>query len=113
MIGTQFRLQTSNAPTNSTAAVMSLGISKTNLGPFQLPLSLAPFGMPGCWLYHSYDVQWVFSMKNGSGTFSLSIPRDRKLIGSRTHLQAMVLSPNANAAQLLSSNAGTMLIGTR
>jgi len=55
IIGKTFVSETTNAPVNSTAAVMSLGVSRKFLGPLPLPLNLTSFYMPGCKLYTSYD----------------------------------------------------------
>lgn len=108
--GKTFQLATTNAPTTSSVAVMSLGVSKAFLGPFPLPLNLTTFGMPGCTLYNSYDLLWVYGMTNGAGVFSMPLPNNPKLLGKSLFVQAMVLASKSNAAGLLASNGGEMTI---
>ena len=110
-VGKSFPTDTKNLPKSSTVSVQTLGASRTLFGPFQLPLSLASLGMPGCHLYTSYDLQWAFAVKNGSGTFSLFIPNSTGLIRSKVYMQSIGIAPGSNAAGILTSNGGEVLIG--
>jgi Galactose oxidase, central domain len=112
-LGRSFVLQASNAPSNSSFGLMSFGASKTLLGNFPLPISLSSLGMTGCTLYQSQDVAWTFPISAGAGQVTLPIPNQLALLRSQFHVQAFLSAPKANAASLISTNAGTATVGNQ
>lgn len=71
------------------AAILWVGASSTNWLGLPLPLDLAGFGLPGCFLYQ--DLTLSFSgVTNGAGlaTFPLTVPSNPALAGKSLPLQA-------------------------
>lgn len=92
-------------------ALMGLGFSDTRSGPFALPLTLAPFGMPGCSLLAD---PWAALAVVGSGTaarWTLVIPDTPDLVGVVFFQQAVVLDPGSNAAGLTVTNGLRTTVG--
>lgn len=101
-------------PVSATAPVLiTLGFSKTQWGAFNLPLSLAPLGAPGCTLYTTPDLLLLATNSAGVGTLSLPIPADPALAGGMFFDQAWVFDASANQLGLAFSNLGEATIGVR
>lgn len=94
----------SNAPT--AFAFVSLGWSNSMFGPFQLPVTLASIGAPGCDLLTSSEVFDLTTAPTGAGNadFALPIPDAPSLLGTELFMQAWCLAPGANPAGLVVSN---------
>lgn len=97
----------------SPVAVMMIGWSNSSFGAFSLPVSLAAVGMPGCNLLQSAEVFGLSVSSTGPavGEFALPIPADSALVGYNLYLQALVVTPGANPANLLTTNGLTWEIG--
>jgi len=113
LIGSTFQVQISNAPSNSAFGVLALGASRTQFGPFTLPLKLDGLGLKGCSLYQSQDLIFPFLVQSTRGKASIPIPRITSLIGLTTFAQAFVKAPKANPHDVWLSNGGVLVIGNR
>ena len=106
-----FTLQLSIAPPSSPSLIMT-GVSRTRMGPIQLPLDLKPAGAPGCWLSASMDIiAFTPASKAGIATLRFPIPNSAALIKQRFYNQALCLDGKANQLGLLFSNGGQATIG--
>jgi len=92
-------------------AMMAAGFSRTSAGPQPLPMSLQPFGMPGCALLVSPDATVLLVGSANTATWSLPLPSVPGLLGIELFLQAFAFDPAANAAGVTTSNGGRCRIG--
>lgn len=77
------------------------------------PVSLAPFGMPGCDWFVSNDVPGLlFANAAGVASWSLRVPNLPSLIGAIFYQQAFVVDA-VNAAGAVVSNAAALHTGVR
>lgn len=88
------------------AAFMLFGWNRT------APLSLTPYGMPGCSAAVSPDGAYFLAGQNGVAKYRLSIPNYPALVGLRFHNQAIVLDQAAgNPLGAVISDAAEGVIG--
>jgi hypothetical protein len=99
-----------NLPTSTGFVVV--GWSNTSAGPFALPLSLAPYGMPGCFARVATDLLCFVSGSNGTATLTMPVPSDGALVGLPLHQQGLSIDPAANAAGLAVSNSVRVTVGS-
>jgi hypothetical protein len=92
-------------------AMMAAGFSRTIAGSQPLPLSLAPFGMPGCNLLVSPDATGLLVGSGHSAHWSLPLPSTPGLLGIELYLQAFAWDPAANAAGITVSNGARCRVG--
>jgi hypothetical protein len=92
-------------------ALVAMGFSDTASGTTQLPLALAPYGMPGCSLLVAPDAVALALGSQGNATWQLSIPFVTALAGLQFYLQAFALDPAANAAGATVSNGLAYRVG--
>lgn len=114
VIGTSGGARLLNAPT-STGGV-TIGRDNRRLGGLPLlPLSLASFGMPGCFLLHSNDVFGLSVTPGAAGelVFVQAIPFDAALVGARIYLQGYCLAPGANTLGVIMSNGIEWQLGNQ
>jgi hypothetical protein len=90
-----------------------LGGSNVAWGPFPLPLSLAPLGMPGCSMLVTPDFNQALVNLGGSARIALPIPSQSSLLGQTVHLQGGVLDAPANALGVVVSNGATVTVGAQ
>ncbi len=110
VVGGTARATIANAPT--AICLVAAGFHILQVGPFNLPLALDPFGMPGCVLRHSADVAALPTTAVGSGfEYALPIPNQLTLLGLTMRLQAYAHAPGYNAAQTIVSNRLDWRIG--
>jgi hypothetical protein len=110
LIGANFPINLRQAAANS-PALLSLGASNTTWQAVALPFDLTSFGGTSCFVYASIDVILPINTDGtGSATWTLSFPAAVNLVGSRIYSQGIVVD-SANALGLVTSSAGTMLIG--
>lgn len=109
-IGTNFPINLRQAAANA-PALLSLGASNTSWLSLALPFDLTPVGGTNCFVYASVDVTLPVTT-NGSGeaAWPLALPAAVNLVGSRIYSQALVFD-SANVLGIVTSSAGTMLIG--
>jgi hypothetical protein len=100
-----------NSPTS--LAAVTLGWSKTQIGPFPLPLPLDGFGLAGCSLLHSAEVTGLAPSQLAAGSLGLAIaiPQTSSLLGVIIHLQGYSYAPQANPAEIITSNGLSWTIG--
>jgi hypothetical protein len=110
-LGQNFDIVLGNLPASSAFAFFTVGFSDQTslLGP--LPLSLAPYGMPGCTLLASSEVFLLMPASAGSSTMTTSLPNDAGFVGLLQYYQGCSIDTGANAAGLVSSNGLRALIG--
>ncbi|MBK8099112.1 MAG: hypothetical protein IPK26_18545 [Planctomycetes bacterium] len=109
-IGSTFPVQIGNLAVGATVTVVAIGFSNTTSPLGALPLSLAPFGAPGCSALTSMDSISVIGAAGGNATFSLAIPAIPGLLGLEFHNQVGSVDA-VNAANLTVSNGATGVIG--
>ncbi len=110
IINTTARASLTNIP--SVYAVVMLGWSNTSVGPFPLPLSLAPWGMLGCDMLQSADASHLLTPTGaGTATYSERLPNWVGLIGLHIYLQGWAHAPGANPANVIVSNGVEWVIG--
>lgn len=95
-------------------AAMSMGFANDFFGIYSLPVSLQGVGMSGCYLFHSAEVIGLGLVSGPSGLrFEYPIPFNAALLGSHAYLQAFAFESNANALQIVVSNAVDWHIGNQ
>ncbi len=98
----------------STSAFLFLGASNTSWLSVPLPLDLAPWGGPTCFVRVSGDVILSTAVgATGTGTTSLVIPNNVGLVDAVVHAQYFPLDPPINALDLVASNSLRIVIGRR
>ncbi|MBK8096241.1 MAG: hypothetical protein IPK26_03995 [Planctomycetes bacterium] len=90
---------------------LALGWSDTQAGAIALPLSLTPFGMPGCAARVSFDAVYALTGGGQTATQQIPVPNLAGLLGAVIHQQAFAIDPTANAAGLTASNAVRLTVG--
>jgi hypothetical protein len=96
--------------------VVSLGWSNTFMGSVgSLPFDLTAAGMTGCMLWQSSEMFGLATQFSGPPTasWSLTLPNDSVLMGSRIYAQAFSLAPSANPLQVIASNGIEWSIGNQ
>jgi hypothetical protein len=98
---------------NPAVALLPIGRSNTRWGGIPLPLDLGGMGAPGCNL--SVEPLLIFAVggQGGSANLSLAWPADQSLVGLVLHGQGIVIDLPANPSGLVSSNGGTLQIGSK
>lgn len=110
-IGTSQLSDIGNVP--AALAFMGIGLSSSNVGPLPLPLPLDGFGLTGCTLWQSSDVQSVAPCTTTGATTArntIPIPNLPSMVGLPFFLQACAPAPGANPAELIVSNALRLVI---
>lgn len=99
--------------TNAQGYVMfTLGFDTTSWNNAQLPLDLAPFGMPGCHAYiRPEHTAATTAGANGVASISMRVPNDTSLINVAVFAQTLVASPGTNALGAVASNGLRVVIG--
>ena len=69
--------------------------------------------MPGCTAYIDPEIAVGLLNAGGTATWSIPIPFNPLLVGQDFYVQGLVLDFGANAANVVVSNAGDGVIGTR
>jgi hypothetical protein len=111
-LGNAWGLRLQNLPTAAgTLAVFSLGFSNTTSPLGSLPVALASFGMPGCTLDVSPEINVYPLANNGVAGVTVTIPNQTWLLGIHLYAQGGVYDPTANAAGLVLSDSAAATIG--
>ena len=110
--GERLDLQLFEGPVGS-AAVAILGGSRTNWGPFKLPLALDGAGLRGCSVYASLDVLFPMrTLSNGSARLQLVVPANRAFAGLQLWTQWMLIDRRVNPSLPLAfSNGNDITLG--
>ncbi len=106
-IGEPWPLYTYSMPPTPGSLLLAIGTS--NFGA--LPLDY--IGIPGCFWDVTPDAVFGFAAPALQGPLPLSIPNQANLVGSVFLLQAMVVYPGANPANLLVTRVMHAHIGSR
>ncbi len=78
--------------------IMVFATSLQTWGPWQLPLDLGMFGMPGCLTYLPPDANVFFVHMGGSHTYLTGFPNNQAFAGLVLGSQAVMLDPAATNA---------------
>lgn len=105
------RAQITNSPSALTG--VAVGWSRTTYGPFTLPLTLAGYGMPGCFMLQSTELAALPVVFTGPRTavYSLQLPNWGGLIGLHLNLQAWSVAPGVNPGNTIVSNGLEWVVG--
>lgn len=107
VLGSTVNLVTTQIPSGTTLAVTALGFSQHDPG-----ISLAPFGMPGCFAFLGYDATATLPVTGTFVTLPLTIPNNPALNGGLIYGQGLSVSPGFNNLGVLSSNGVRMSLGS-
>jgi hypothetical protein len=93
VLGATFGVDVLDIP--SGLAFMCFGWSNRQVLGLDLPASMAPFGLPGCWILQSDDAITLPCAPTGATTarFSMAIPSDSSFTGLRFFLQPWAPAP--------------------
>jgi hypothetical protein len=108
--GTTFTMQVSGGV--SGFAVFAFGFSATSWNGNPLPLSLASYGMPGCWLYTSVDELRFAAALGSTASLPVAVPPDPGLVGLTVFVQALVPQAAVNPFGAVVSNASRIVVGS-
>lgn len=108
-LGTTMITNVTNMPIG--LGLMITGISNNSSSLGFLPLDLAPFGMPGCFLRTSMELTDGLLTFGTTASWSLNIPNNVALLGSQFYQQAFVFDPGLNAFGGAMSDAANWQIG--
>lgn len=114
IVGTTAGALITNAPT--IFAGIAFGVSDTTFNGLPLlPFNLASIGMPGCFLLQSNEISGlsVTPVTASSLQFDAAIPSNPALLSQQFYIQAYALAPGANAAQIVTSNGISWIIGNQ
>ncbi len=109
-LGQSFAVQMNNLPLS--AAIMMCGFSNTSSTFGPLPLSITPFGAPGCTARVSTDANLFVAGSGNAAQWLFNIPNNGGLLGLKLYNQAFVLAPGFNSLGAVLSDAHALLIGT-
>lgn len=107
-----FRLDLSHLPVAS-AALVSLGTSRSAWSGIPLPFDLTSSGMPGCQLLTGMTLAFPVVNLGGRATWSATLPGNQSLVGGQLYSQAVVVDRAANAGGLSWSNGGEGRFGLK
>jgi hypothetical protein len=104
--GTTTTLITTNLPTGTVAGLSILSTQAIPGG-----FDLTSLGMPGCRVYQQLTVVDSIPVVGSTSWRSLPIPNDPTLVSAKVHGQSVMLVPNINAFNMVTSNGLELLIG--
>ena len=107
-----FPVALSNLPAGRSTLLWA-GTSNTSWAGVPLPLDLTGAGLAGCFLRVRPTLALPVFNVTGTARVDLWIPDDASLVGTRLHLQGLVLDPLANAFGAVLSNAAECVVGAR
>jgi serine protease AprX len=109
--GQSMRLVVRHALPNVPALFVQ-GLSRTSFYGLPLPLDLAPWGAPSCFLYTDWFAQLpVFIDRAGQSWVDMTFPPSASLSGTVFHTQLLVPDAGANAFGLVVSGGGRVVVG--
>ncbi len=111
--GDQYALQLSVLPPLGGIVCVLVGQSRSAFRGFNLPLNLAPYGMPGCELYASPEMTVPVANVGGNASLTFALPNHYIMLGLEFYSQALVLDSGANPTGVVLTNAVAGVIGHR
>lgn len=93
VIGGTFGVDVLDVPAGT--AFMCFGWSNRRVLHLELPMPMAMFGLPGCWILQSDDATMLPCAPTGTTTarFSLTIPNHASFVGTRFFVQPWAPAP--------------------
>lgn len=112
-IGSTMTVELTDGPVNS-VAFLNMGFDTRSAGPLALPFDLAPFGAPGCTIWHDLIATFPSTRTGPSGgaALPLPIPNDPTLMAARVYASWLCVDPGANGASMTTSGYATIILGT-
>jgi hypothetical protein len=112
-IGQTLNVFQSQIPAGGVFAGLAIGLSDQFFGAAPLPLSLAPFGAPGCSLLHdgAIDLGSPMQFFGTAATAAFQLPNDPSQVGFTFFLQGWALVPAANPFGIVTSNGLRVIVG--
>lgn len=112
VLGATFVAEVANATAGATA--MAWGYTGQGFQSFAtMPIPLASWGMPGCWM-HTGTISLLGCSTVGAATqFSLVVPNMPSLFGVQLDLQAFTFQAGANPLQIVGSNGLQVTVGNQ
>lgn len=112
-IGQSLGLAMTSLPANTSLAFAAVGLSLQQFGGLVLPLPLAGYGIPGCWLLQdaSEASALPFLLSAQSAAAAIAIPPGAGFVGVQFYVQGWVVVPGSNAVGVLFSNGLRLRIG--
>ncbi|MCB9882923.1 MAG: S8 family serine peptidase [Planctomycetes bacterium] len=91
--------------------VLVMGTNTTNWNGLALPFDMTGIGAPNCSIYTDHAVVFPVTPAPGGADLTLPIPNDPATTGLTLHWQGYIISTQANALGLASSDVLTTTIG--
>lgn len=112
-IGSTLHLHLANLPASlSNLPIGFLGFDATSWGGIPLPLSLTPFGFPGCEALLAPARTDGLVNVAGSADWAIALPMNALALGFEFYVQGAVLAPGWSVGGLVFSNAGHAVVGS-
>jgi hypothetical protein len=113
-LGHAFPLLLANVPDSPlNLAFGVIGSSSMTWSGGALPFELGAIGAPGCWLRIDPEVVVPLVLQNQTATWDLAIPAAAAFAGTAFCVQAAIVVPGWNMANLVVSDAGQGVVGSR
>lgn len=112
VVGTTLHVNAVGVPSTALLGTLALGLSRTHISGFSLPLPLDYIGMLGCVLLQSMeDPNGPLVVTPPTATASITIPLNHALPGRSVFLQALILAPGINSLGVVVSDGLGIDIG--
>ena len=109
VIGTTMSLVVGTMPLGTQGAIVAFGAQQIAAG-----VDMAAFGMPGCRQYvGGLGDLAILPSAGPSVSLPVPVPNNAVLLGITAFVQAVASAPNRNQAQLIASNALSLLVGAQ
>lgn len=112
-LGQNLGLTIGNLPANTVLAFGAVGLSLQQFGTLVLPLPLANYGMPGCWLLQdaSEASALPFVLSPSGANAVIAVPGAPAFVGLQFYAQGWAIVPGSNALGVVFSNGLRLRIG--
>ena len=90
---------------------VELEVSGKQVG-FMFSIDLSGLGLTGCSLYSDILFSLPGILTRSAQPFDLPLPNDPTLLGGRAYLQGAAFDLGVNAAGIVTTNGGTMVLGS-
>jgi len=112
-IGSTLHLQLTNLPPSFiNVPIGFLGFDAASWGGIPLPLSLAPFGFPGCDALLAPVTSDGLTNVVGVAAWNIPLPMSAFALGADIYFQGAVLVPGWNPGGFVFSNGGHAVVGS-
>jgi hypothetical protein len=98
-------------PTTSPFNAGPIGLQMLGNVGYTNGVSLAPIGMPGCYLWSECVVINTLVASGIQATYTMAIPNNTALLGYQLKAQSAAMAPGYNAFGFITSNGWWMTLG--